>query len=148
MRQPRVPLRTPRADRSWPRQIVSPGHLHVLSCRGARSYRVQGARTSGIRWPQVRIEESGNPGSGVVRRLFIEAHPDQRATEQADDREHPGQRRILTRRTCERGQHAGMVVHEGVTDAWVDFHVIVDAVAVQDSLQPDRRVPTGRSRAP
>jgi hypothetical protein len=37
----------------------------------------------------VRIEESGNPGSGA-RCLFIEAHPDQRATEQADHREHPG----------------------------------------------------------
>jgi len=106
------------------------------------------ARASGSRWLQVPIEECGNPGSGVARCLFVVAHPGQRPAEQADDREYPGQRRILTRRACERGQLAGMVVDEGVTGAWVDLHVIVDAVAVQDSLQPGRASPTDRSRAP
>src|SRR5512146_729808 len=108
---------------------------------GFRARGPQGStRTSGIQWPQVPIEECGNPGSGVACRLFVVAHPGQRPAEQADDREHAGQGRILTRRACERGQLAGMVVHEGVADARVDLHVIVDAVAVQDSLQPGWRV--------
>jgi hypothetical protein len=91
----------------------------------------------------VPIEESDDPGSGVARRLLVETHPGQRAAEQADDREHPGSAASFTRRARECGQLAGMVVHEGVTDARVELHVIVDAVAVQDPLQRLRELKPG-----